>query len=134
MDDNAISYLALLTSVVSLVISFVTLYRDRHVITARAVPVQQNDGSFALHVSVANGGRRPIAGTYVLIRRRGDPGLFLDFVPNGQNRIDVGESRSCTITGIGLPISWSSSEELRAMNVYVQDALGKQHEARWEGK
>jgi hypothetical protein len=133
MDDNTISYLALLTSVVSLVVSFLTLYRDRHAVTARAVPFQQTDGTYSLHVTVANHGKRPIMVTHVLLKRPGDSGLSLNFEPNEGNKIDVGESRSCAISSKGLPTSWSSSEELRSMEVSVIDALGKKHRAKWVG-
>ena len=133
MTAEQIAYFALLASIVSLVISFLTLYRDRHVISVRAVPFESSKGVYNLNVTVANSGRRPISINHVLLRPPGDPGVFVDFAPNGQNRIDVGESRSCQVSPVGLPVSWSSVAELRGLDVYVQDAIGKKHKAVWEG-
>ncbi|MBB3825079.1 hypothetical protein [Xanthomonas arboricola] len=134
MTSDQIAYLALLASVISLIVSFLTLYRDRHVVSVRAVPVEDPIGIYNLNISVSNSGKRPISINHVLIRPSGEPGLFVNFAPHGQNRIDVGESRSCQISPTGLPISWSSIRELRKLDVYVQDAIGKQHKAVWEGK
>ena len=49
MTSDLIAYLALLTSIVSLVVSFIALYRDRHIISVRAVPVGNLNGSFDLN-------------------------------------------------------------------------------------
>ena len=132
MAPEQIAYLALIASIISLIVSFLTLYRDRHVFSVRAVPVGDSNGTYSLHVTVMNSGKRPISINHVLIRPPGQPGLFLNFAPNGQNRIDVGESRSCQIKPSGLSVSWSTSEELRSYNIYVQDAIGKKHMATWE--
>jgi len=136
MTSDQISYLALLASIVSLIVSFLTLYRDRHVISVRAVPIGNSNGSFDLNISVSNSGKRPISINNVLLKPSNHPGLFLAFAPNGQNRIDVGDSRSCQITSSSLsnlPVSWSSVKELRSFEIYVQDAIGKKHKATWEG-
>jgi hypothetical protein len=132
MNADQIAYLALLTSVISLVVSFLTLYRDRHEISVRAVPFESGIGVYGLHVSVSNSGRRPISVTHVLLRPPGKPGLFLNFSPEGACRIDVGEVRSCNISPTGLPVSWSNITELRGLDVFVQDAIGKKHKAVWE--
>ena len=132
MDDNAISYLALLTSLVSLVVSFLTLYRDRHEVAARAVPIEQSDGTFSLYVTVANHGRRLISIAHVVLERSGSPALFLNFGRNGQAKIEGGDSQTCAIAPNGLPLNWSNAEELRGIEVSVQDALGKKHRAKWE--
>ena len=134
MTSDQIAYLALLASLISLIVSFLTLNRDRHVVSVRAVPVEDPKGTCNLHVTVSNSGKRPISINHVLIRPSGSPGLFVNFAPSGQNRIDVGESRSCQISPTELPTTWSSVRELRRLDVYVQDALGKQHKAVWEGK
>ena len=136
MTPEQISYLAFLTSIVSLVVAFLALYRDRHIVSVRAVPVGNLDGSFNLNVSVANSGKRPISVNHVLIKPPSHPGLFLNFAPKGENRIDVGESRSCQINPSSLsnlPFSWRSVKELRTFDIFVQDALGKKHKAVWEG-
>jgi hypothetical protein len=134
MTADQIAYLALLTSFVALVVSFLTLYRDRHVISVRAVPVETSTGVYSLHVTVSNSGRRPISVTHVLLVPPGHPGLYVNFGPTGSERIDVGESRGITISPIGLPISWKGVHELREFRVSVQDAIGKKHRAVWEGR
>ncbi len=133
MTSDQISYLALIASVISLIVSFLTLYRDRHVISVWAVPVGDSNGIYSLQVTVMNSGKRPVSINHVLIKPPGHRSLVLNFAPNGQNRIDVGESRTCQIKPTGLPITWSSSEELRSFNIYVQDAIGKKHPAIWVG-
>lgn len=133
MNADQIAYLALLTSVISLVVSFLALYRDRHEISVRAVPFESENGINSLHVSVSNSGRRPISITHVLLRPPGKPGLSLSFSPEGACRIDVGEVRSCNISPTGLRVSWSNITELRGLHVFVHDAIGKNHKAVWEG-
>ncbi|MEC4723319.1 hypothetical protein RY831_29630 [Noviherbaspirillum sp. CPCC 100848] len=134
MTADQISYLALLTSVASLVVSFLVLYRDRHVVSVRAVPVEISAGVYSLHVSVSNSGRRPISVTHVLLVPPQQPGFSMNFGPNGTERIDVGERYSTTIDPAGLPTSWSTVGELRRFKVFVQDAVGKKHKAVWEGR
>lgn len=134
MDSNYISYLALITAVVSLIVSFVSLHRDRHVVTVRAVPIELEKGVLCLHVSVSNGGKRPISITHVLLRPEGKPGLYLNFAPEGFARVDVGEVRSCTVNPQGLPVTWTNAVELRKLKISVEDALGKKHDAKWVGQ
>lgn len=135
MNADQIAYLALMVSVASLVVSFMTLYRDRHVVRVRAVSFFDTQGVCNLQVTVSNSGRRPISINHVLLRPPGHPGLYLAFAPNGQNQVDVGESKSCQISPIGLPISvWTTLEELHKCKVFVEDAIGKQHKARFSGK
>jgi len=132
MNTDQIAYLALLTSVVSLVVSFVTLRRDRHVISVRAVPIELTQGIFHLHISVSNSGRRPISVTHVSLQPPGKDGLSLEFSPQGACRIDVGEVRACSINPMGLPVSWASVAELRTFQIFVLDAVGKKHKAAWQ--
>lgn len=133
MTSEQIAYSALIASTISLIVSFLTLYRDRHVVSVRAVPVGDSNGIYSLHRTVMNSGKRPISINHVLIRPPCQPGLFLSFVPNGQGRIDVVESRSCQIKPDDLPVSWSTIKELRSFNIYALDAIGKKHLATWEG-
>tara|TARA_B100001059_G_scaffold214594_1_gene231476 strand:+ start:192 stop:614 length:423 start_codon:yes stop_codon:yes gene_type:complete len=139
MSSEYISYLALLTAIVSLVVSFLALHRDRHVVRVRAVPIGNIDGTFNLNVSVSNSGKRPISINHVLLKPKDHPGLFLAFSENGNNKIDVGESKSCQVDPRQLKgqlqkFTWRTVQELRAIEVYVQDAIGKKHKAVWEGK
>ena len=60
--------------------------------------------------------------------------MYVNFSSNGQNRVDVGESRGCEISPIGLPVTWASLEELHSLEVYVADAVGKLHKATFQGK
>lgn len=134
MTSTEIAYFALLVSLLSLIVSFLTLHRDRHVLRAWAVPIQESDGLVYLQVTVSNSGKRPVSITHVLLRPAGHPGLFLDFAPKGHCKIDVGESRGCRIAPTGLPVTWSSVKEVRQIGIHVQDALGKLHRVRWQGK
>ncbi|WP_139163039.1 hypothetical protein [Desulfonatronum thiosulfatophilum] len=134
MTTEQIAYFALLSSIVSLVVSFLNLYRDRHVVRVRAVAVMDLNGVPELNVSVSNCGKRAISINHVLLRPPGHPGLYLNFSPNGQNRVDVGESRSCQIHPAGLPVKWATLQELHSINVYVEDAVGKQHKATFQGR
>lgn len=134
MATEQIAYLALFVSIASLVVSFLNLYRDRHVVRVRAVAVVGLDGVPELNVSVSNSGKRPISITHVLLRPPRHPGLYLNFAANGQNRVDVGESRSCQIRPTGLPVTRSTLRELHSLDVYVKDAVGKLHKATFQGK
>ena len=134
MAADHIAYLALLASLVSLVVSFLALYRDRHEVRARADAVIDLQGVCNLLVSVSNSGKRPISINHVLIRPPGHPGMYVNFSSNGQNRVDVGESRGCEISPIGLPVTWASLEELRSLEVFVADAVGKLHKATFQGQ
>lgn len=134
MTTDHVAYLALLASLVSLVVSFLTLYRDRHVVRATADAVINLQGVCNLIVSVSNSGKRPISINHVLIRPPGHPGMYINFSPNGQNRVDVGESRGCEICPTGLPITWANIEELHCLKVYVADAVGKLHKAPFHGR
>jgi hypothetical protein len=87
-----------------------------------------------LNVAVSNSGKRPISINYVLIRPPGHLGLYLNFSNNGQNRVDVGERRSCQIRPAGLQVTWSTLQELHSFDVYVEDAVGKLHKATFQGK
>lgn len=139
MDSEYVSYLALLTAIVSLVVSFLALHRDRHIVNVRAVPVGNLDGTFNLNVSVSNSGKRPISINHVLLKPKGHPGLYLAFSEGENKKIDVGESKSCQIdprqlNGQLQQFSWENVQELRELEVFVQDAIGKRHKATWEGQ
>ena len=124
--------LALLVSIASLIVSFVALFRDRHALIASSVPVGSDTASWNLHVTVANGGRRPISINHVLLQRpNSSKRLFIDFQPAGQNKIDVGESKTKSVSpsAVAAAFGWSSSEELLRYKIFVVDALGKQHSA-----
>ena len=103
-------------------------------VRVRAVAVVASDGVPELNVTVSNSGKRAISINHVLLRPPGHPGLFLNFSTNGQNRVDVGESRSCQIRPSGLPVTWSTLLELHRLDVFVEDAVGKRHKAIFQGK
>jgi hypothetical protein len=104
-----------------------------HRISARAVPVETSTGKYSLHVTVSNSGDQPISITHVLLRPPGSPGVWVNFASSGQVRLDVGERKSANIDAVSVPINWQSVDELRSFDVFVQDALGKNHKAVWEG-
>ncbi len=133
MNSDSVAYLALLVSLVSLVVSFLTLYRDRHVVRARADAVIDLHGVCHLLVAVSNSGKRPISINYVLLRPAGHPGMFVNFSPTGPVRLDVGESRGCQISPTGLPITWQNLEELSRLEVFVDDAVGRRYRAAFNG-
>lgn len=133
MNSDYVAYLALIVSLFSLVVSFLTLYRDRHVVRARADAVVDLQGVCHLLVSVSNSGKRPISITHVLLRPPSHPGMFVNFSPSGSVRLDVGESKGCQINPTGLPVTWSNIEELRRLEVFVDDAVGKRHKATFSG-
>ena len=129
MNSDSVAYLALLVSLVSLVVSFLTLYRDRHVVRARADAVIDLQGICHLLVAVSNSGKRPISINYVLLRPPGHPGMFVNFSSAGPVRLDVGESRGCQISPTNLPVTWQNLEELRRLEVFVDDAVGRRYRA-----
>lgn len=129
MTSDYVAYLALLASLVSLVVSFLTLYRDRHIVRASADAVIDLQGICHLLVSVNNSGKRPISINHVLLRPHGHPGMFVNFSPSGAVRLDVGESKGCQISPTGLPVTWCNLEELRRLEVFVDDAVGKRYKA-----
>lgn len=133
MNSDHVAYLALLTSLVSLVVSFLTLYRDRHVVRATADAEIDLQGICHLLVSVSNSGRRPISVNFVLLRPPSHPGIFVNFSPTGPVRLDVGESKGCRINPTGLPITWRHLEELRRFEVFVDDAIGRRYRATFTG-
>lgn len=134
MTTDQIAHLALIISAASLMVSILGLYRDRHVVRARAVAITPSNGLPELNISVSNSGKRAISINHVLLRPPGHPGLYVNFLPNGQNRIDVGESRSCQIRPIGLPVTWTTVQDLHRLDVYVVDAIGKRYKATFTGK
>lgn len=134
MTTDQTAHLALIISAASLMVSILGLYRDRHVVRARAVAITPSNGLPELNISVSNSGKRAISINHVLLRPPGHPGLYVNFLPNGQNRIDVGESRSCQIRPIGLPMTWTTVQDLHRLDVYVVDAIGKRYKATFTGK
>lgn len=134
MTTDQIAHLALIVSAASLMVSIVSLHRDRHVVRARAVAITPLSGLPELNISVSNGGKRAISINHVLLQPPGHPGLYLNFLQAGQNRIDVGESRSCQIRPTSLPVKWNTVQELHSLDVYVVDAIGKRYKATFNGK
>jgi hypothetical protein len=134
MTSEEIAYLALLVSVVSAIMSFIALYRDRHVVRVLADALIDQAGICHLLVSVSNSGRRPISINHILIRPPNHPGVYINFSRDNQNRVDVGDSKGCQISPVNLPVTWSNIEELHTFKIYAADAVGKLHRATFNGK
>lgn len=137
MISVVLSIIALVISGLSLVISFIALHRDKYSIQARAVPVQQgSSNTYNLELTVSNEGRRPVSITHVYLvppPNPHTPGLFLPFALDGDNRIAEFDNKKRVIEPQGLPITWTTADELRLFTIYVEDAVGKRHKAFWEG-
>jgi hypothetical protein len=122
--------LALLVSVVSLVISFTALLRDRHVVRARAVAFGRPE-KWNLSVTVINSGKRPISITNVTIRPPDSPGISRGFLHNGSAaRIEVGASASTEIMP-GDPLYCWGSDSPYHYEITVEDAIGKTYKAKF---
>jgi hypothetical protein len=129
--------LALLLSVLSLIVSLVALMRDRARVRASCVPVQSHTKLWDLHVTVLNGGNRPISIAHVSLQPAGlANSLFVNFNSAGSNKIDVGESKTAVISPAGIPpqFAWRSCEELLAYRVFITDALENKHRAPFQHK
>lgn len=132
MSSDYIAYLALLTSIVSLVVSFLALYKDRHVVKARGsiFGTPNEPEKWNLSISVSNGGKRPISVCFITVRPKGMPGMSILFSEGGSVPIEVGGSAVANIMA-GTPAAlWSNPAEIAACDIFVQDALGKDHVVR----
>ena len=129
MDTASI---ALLVSILSLLVSFIALFRDRHTLIVSSVPVGSDANSWKLHVTVANSGKRPITINHVMLQLPDSTQrLSVNFQPSGQGKLDVGESKTSVLSPNTLPagFGWTSCEQLLRYKVFVVDALGKRHGA-----
>ena len=129
MSSDYIAYLALLTSIVSIVISFVALHRDKHVVNAKgSIFGSPNDPEkWNLSISVSNSGKREISMSFVIVRPKGEPGKSLPFSPDGPIKIDVGGSAAMNILAGDSAALWDNPVDISALDIFVQDALGKDH-------
>jgi hypothetical protein len=129
MSSDYIAYLALLTSIISLVVSFLTLHRDRHVVKARGSIYETTNEpeKWNLSISVSNAGKRPISVSFVTVRPKGMSGISVPFSEGGSVSIEVGGSAVANIMA-GTPAAlWRNPTEIADCDIFVQDALGKDH-------
>lgn len=129
MDSEYIAFIALLISIISLALSFLSLYRDRHVINARysiyempAAPEKLN-----LSISVANAGKRPITICFITVRPKSSPGMSIPFSTEGSVQIDVGGVAVANILAGSPAALWQSVSDIKSCQIFIQDALGKNH-------
>jgi hypothetical protein len=134
ITTEQVALFALFISFCSLIVSVLSLHRDRHVVRARAAVVISPNGSPELNISVSNSGKRAISINHILLRPPDHPGMYINFLTPGENRIDVGQSKSCQIHPTGLPVTWKTVQDLQKIDVYVVDAVGKRYKANLNGK
>lgn len=129
MSTEQIAYLALIVSIVALIINFVSLYRDKHVIQARRSLYTDSveSGIWNVSISVSNSGKRPITICFITVRIKGGSGVSVPFSNSGPVSIDVGEVATANIEGGKGAGVWHSLEELKECEIFVEDALGEKH-------
>jgi hypothetical protein len=122
-----VSVLSLAFAGVSLAVSFTALRRDRYILITRGAIYESEPGRWAVSLTAANAGKRPITLTFVLVRPGGDPLHSRQFSHAGPIEIPVGGTAS-TIISHGDPLYlWASLDELKKYAFSIQDALGKNH-------
>lgn len=124
------AYLALVVSIPALGLSVYNSWRDRYVVDATAMPHEES-GWYHLKVNVTNKGRRPISISHVVaIDEAGDELTGL-FEPQGGNRIEEGDYRSCLVSLKTDLMTCTELDELRAHRIEVIDSTGRRHKAKW---
>jgi hypothetical protein len=124
-----IEYMPLITvivAVISLFVSLITHVSDRHKIKAYYSIYEDPKDSWNLYVCVSNRGKRPVNISFIELKQKGQNTRSYSFSTHGSERVDVGEDRSSHLSFCDCDISG-----LIKMKVFIVDALGCRHRARW---
>lgn len=126
MTIEYMQLIAAIVAVISLVVSLIAHASDRHKLKSYCSIYENPENVWNICVCVSNCGKRPVNISFIELKQENQNTCSYSFSAHGADRVDVGENRSSHLSFGACDVS-----KLMKMKIFIVDALGCRHRARW---